>query len=291
MHKYFRSIGLSKYRTAKEQKELYTAVKSQPDWIDRFQEHGDLRVHLGKAFGPGFGIILQGVQDEKGMFQQEYAYPYFTGTSVTSKSCTSVQRLADRDAYCGLCEENQLGLSLIFSLQNAMEYKKSGLPAMSLPTPLEVSMAGLSTEGKILLPVAKSQAAVHANVLATQKRNQLIEAARSGDEEAMETLTMEDMDLYAKLSNRIHREDLYSIVESSFMPCGVECDQYTVIGEILSVEPLTNSITDETLFHMELYCNEMPFHVIINQADCLGEPAPGRRFKGEIWMQGKLHIR
>jgi hypothetical protein len=30
----------------------------------------------------------------------------------------------------------------------------------------------------------------------------------------------------------------------------------------------------------------MIFTIAINKADLLGEPAPGRRFKGQIWMQG-----
>ena len=32
------------------------------------------------------------------------------------------------------------------------------------------------------------------------------------------------------------KEDLYSIIDSCFMPCGVECDQYSIIGEIKEVE-------------------------------------------------------
>ena len=291
MHKYLRAIGFQNYRTSRDEEMLCSAILAKPDWTERFEENRELRVHAGKAFGPNFGIILRGFQDEKGVFHRDSLYPYFSGSSVTSHNATSIQKLSDRDAYCGLCEENQLGLSLIFSLQNAMEYKKSGLSGLSLPSGMDVSMAGLSTEGKILLPVEKNHRTVLADAAAAQTRNQLLEAARNGDEDAMETLTMEDIDLYAKLSSRIRREDLYSIVESSFMPCGVECDQYTVIGEIRAVEPLTNSMTGEALIHMEIYCNEMHFHILINREDLLGEPAPGRRFKGEIWMQGRLHLR
>ena len=290
MNKYFRAIGFQKYRTLLDSQSLSGDVLSGPDWIERWEENGELKVYAGKAFGPGFGIVVRGVQDERGAFHQDCLYPYFSGSTVTSHTASSIQKLSDRDAYCGLCEENQLGLSLIFSLQNAMEYKKSGLPAI-LPSPMDVSMAALSTEGKILLPVEKSQKNVLSDKASVQSRNQLLEAARNGDEEAIETLTMEDMDLYSQISGRIRREDLYSIVESSFMPCGVECDQYTVIGEILSAEELTNSMTKEILIHMEIYCNEMPFHVIINKSDLVGIPARGRRFKGEIWMQGRLHIR
>ena len=34
------------------------------------------------------------------------------------------------------------------------------------------------------------------------------------------------IDLYSKVSRRLVKEDVYSIVESCFMPFGIECDQY-----------------------------------------------------------------
>jgi hypothetical protein len=55
-----------------------------------------------------------------------------------------------------------------------------------------------------------------------------------GDEDAMEKLTMEDMDTYAAISRQIQTQDVYSIVDSYFMPYGVECDMYSVMGEIIS---------------------------------------------------------
>ncbi len=42
-------------------------------------------------------------------------------------------------------------------------------------------------------------------------RNQLIEAARRGDEDAIESLTLEDMDTYTTISRRIQKEDVFSL--------------------------------------------------------------------------------
>ena len=52
--------------------------------------------------------------------------------------------------------------------------------------------------------------------------------ARDGNKSAMENLTMNDMDLYSSLSRRIMKEDVLSIVESSFIPYGIESD---LLGE------------------------------------------------------------
>ena len=102
----------------------------------------------------------------------------------------------------------------------------------------------------------------------------------------METLTIEDIDMYSQISRRVMKEDIYSIVDSSFMPSGIECDHYTVIGEIIRVEEKLNRISDEMVYNLTLNCNDMVFHVGIAQKNLLGEPIIGRRFKGQIWMQG-----
>ena len=92
------------------------------------------------------------------------------------------------------------------------------------------------------------------------------------------------------VSRRILHEDMYSIIETCFMPCGIECDQYSVIGNILDIEVKQNRITEEDVYCLRLDCNDVIFTVAINKKDLLGEPKVGRRFKGQIWMQGTLQF-
>ena len=70
------------------------------------------------------------------------------------------------------------------------------------------------------------------------------------------------------------------------MPCGIECDQYSVIGDILHIETLKNRFTGEEVYNMKIESNDVIFHVGINKRDLVGEPEVGRRFKGQIWMTG-----
>ena len=127
--------------------------------------------------------------------------------------------------------------------------------------------------------------------MAARDRISLIEAAKNGDEDAMETLTIEDIDLYSQISRRAMKEDLYSIIDSCFMPCGVECDQYSIIGEIKEIQKIKNIYTKEEIYLLKLECNDLNMLICINSKDLLGEPAVGRRFKGQIWMQGILNFK
>jgi hypothetical protein len=61
------------------------------------------------------------------------------------------------------------------------------------------------------------------------------------------------------------------------------------LGEVVDSQKVINRFTDEAVYIMRTLCNEIEFDVCINEADLLGEPAVGRRFKGNIWMQGMIN--
>ena len=56
-------------------------------------------------------------------------------------------------------------------------------------------LAGLSTGGKILLPIMKTSKQLANKEKSSEKRLSLMKQARDGNKSAMENLTMNDMDL------------------------------------------------------------------------------------------------
>lgn len=83
---------------------------------------------------------------------------------------------------------------------------------------------------------------------------------------------------------------MFSLVDTYFMPYGVECDQYSILAEIVDCNLVKNKMTGEEIYQMTLNCNDLIFEMCINQEDLYGEPAVGRRFKGMIWMQGYINF-
>ena len=145
----------------------------------------------------------------------------------------TIEKHAGKESFAGACDDIRVGVTIIFYLQNAGEYLTQRSRGNYTNDVYNVSLSGLAKKGTILLPVMKQEEQDSKEKENTVNRNRLIAAAKNGDEEAIESLTIEDMDTYSMISKRILDEDIYSIVESCFMPYGMECDLYHVIGEIL----------------------------------------------------------
>lgn len=286
MHKFLRSVGFGMYERKKEVAMLLDDLEKKAKEHRRILIEADSNLCEVRAeVAPGMGVVLVGETDEKGIFRREYYYPYLISNDVSSEVECSIQRHTEKETYAGLLDDTRVGISLIFYLDNSFEYKERKLDHVSQKVK-SVRLTGLSAEGKILLPLYKTMKQIEKAQVASKDRYSLLEAARNGDEDAIETLTIEDIDMYSQISRRVLKEDIYSIVDSSFMPSGIECDQYAVIGEILQLEEKVNQITGEVVYDLTLECSDVIFHVGIARRDLLGEPMIGRRFKGQIWMQG-----
>ena len=291
MHSFLRAIGFSKMKTKKDLDVILNQVMDRYDEkVLAEAESGQLFAQISKNYGCDMGISVCGEYDENDKFQMEYYFPYFKGTGITTQEKMIVDRHAGTESYAGACDDIRIGVTIIFYLQNGGEYKQQIGRGYEMSEMQPVTLTGLAKEGKILLPVQKDKEQVRIEQEATKTRNQLMMDARSGDEEAIENLTMEDIDTYTMISKRIQTEDVFSIVDSYFMPYGIECDQYNVMGEIMDCSSFRNTYTGEEVFQMTLSCNDMQFDVCINAKDMLGEPGIGRRFKGIIWLQGQLHL-
>jgi hypothetical protein len=240
-------------------------------------------------FAENMGIAVCGEFDADDKFTFDYFYPYLRGRGVSSYEDVSVERHAEKESYAGVCDDIKVGVSLIFYLQNIIPYVKAQHTNMLPIRGTTLTLSGLSVKGNIILPLVKDEMDMRRVKKASLNRNQLIAAARQGDEDAIESLTLEDMDTYTSISRKILKEDVFSLVDTYFMPYGVECDQYSILGEILEYSKTANKLTGEEIYLMKLSCNDLQFDICINAADLYGEPQIGRRFKGIIWMQGYIN--
>lgn len=290
MHKYMRAIGFSELVDRRNQQKLVTDIILNATHRS-YTSNGDetILAEFCEDFAENMGVAVCGEFDAEDKFTYDYFYPYLRGRGISSYEDVSVERHAEKESYAGVCDDIKVGVSLIFYLQNIIPYVKAQFMNVLPIRGTTLTLSGLSLKGSIILPIVKNETELQRIKKASNNRNQLIAAARQGDEDAIESLTLEDMDTYSTISRKILKEDVFSLVDTYFMPYGVECDQYSILGEIMDFSMTTNKLTGEKIYLMEISCNDLQFDVCINAMDLYGEPQVGRRFKGVIWMQGYIN--
>lgn len=302
MHKYLRAIGFSSIKNRKEYENLirlcvqdatkreYTTKDISSEEAGTLNADENMTALFYRDFADGLGLAVCGEYDENNQFSYDYCFPYLRGGEISSYEDITVERHMEKESYAGICDEIKVGVTLIFYLQNMIPYIKAKNTGTLPMKGTSLVLSGLSCQGSIMMPLKKDKKDILKTQKAAVSRNDRIRAARRGDEEAIESLTLEDMDVYTSISKKIHQNDIYTIVDTYFMPYGVECDLYSVLGEIQQIEEIENIVTGETVIKMQLLCNELSFDVCINKKDLYGEPQIGRRFKGVIWLQGYINF-
>ena len=298
MHLYLKAVGLAGINTRREYDKLIKQIikesieKGTVQYSDIPYLPGDkvFPAQIKHYFNKVCGLSVNGFYDPKRKsFKPDYIFPFLDGSVESYESEVSIGRKTEREAFNALCDEPGRGIALIFHLSNPIDYLMSK-PILADFNDKTVKIAAMSNEGTVLLPVNKSEHQIDKSRAATAARNNLINLAKKGDTSAIDNLTIEDLDTYTDIYKRMHNEDVFTIVDSSFMPSGFECDSYSVVGNIVESRLLSNNYSGEDVYVMTLECNDIVFDMCINARDLIGEPAEGRRFKGRIWLQGQVEF-
>ncbi len=291
MHQYLKAIGFGDLPDKR-------IINNILQWMEiTFSEHKLIKITQDmdfgmyrREFGENIGLLAYGDVDDTEEFERVYYMPYLLGRGVTSYADVFIQRRIDREAYVGVCEDSKVGISLIFTLQNTLEYMKERQLSDHSVKFRSVTLSGLANEGTILLPISKNEEQTKLQMEKSRNRMMLQSAAKTGDQMALESLTLDDFDTYSKVAKRLVNEDLFTIVDTSLMPYGIECDRYSILGEIIDLKTIENEISGRKIYIMRLDVNELQFDVCVPVDSVMGEPEVGRRFKGNIWLQGRVNF-
>jgi hypothetical protein len=184
-------------------------------------------------------------------------------------------------------EDNRIGIDLVFFVIDSLALIKQDYEEGKKLNTGRVKLSGLATEGKVLFQLADDKIYVPDPVL-EKSRAELYEQARNGDVDAIDELSSKDYDTYNLIQERMKSEDTLTILQSYIMPTGIECDKYSILGTILDFKIMQNYTTKQNVVLMQVEASGIVIEIAINNKDLIGELKIGRRFKGEIWLQGKI---
>lgn len=291
MHSYLRAIGFSKIKKNSEQNKLIAVALSNASKKQEIEIGSDLKlVQINHDFGNNIGLTIIGEYGNDDILDIDHIFPYCIGRYTTEQSQIQIEPHSDKEAYSGVSDDYSLEITLIYAVQNVVDYVRNNWSNNYYQYPTKVAFGALSVSGRILYGVRLDYIAYpyDKQPISNQDRRNLIAKARSGDMEALESLTLDDMDTYSLVSKRIKDEDLFTVVETFFMPFGIDNEQYSILGIIKKIEQITNEISGEMIYNLTVECNDILLNVAINSLDLEGEPKTGRRFRGIIWLQGHI---
>ena len=289
MHSFLKSVGFSKLSTVKQEKLLIDSILEKPQKKKMITNPADsetMYAELSNEYAPGVGVRIVGQIDEYEQFRLEHYYPYYEGRFLSLEQECYVGRKLDNVSYSGICEDDRISVSLIFHVTDTIDCIKNDEPAMT-DKKRKVYLSGLGSEGVVLLPTIYTDE-VREETSRYSKRAKIIAEAREGSAEALEKLALADIDAFSGIGSRLKDEDVLSIVETSFIPYGMETELYKILGIIESVDSFVNPVLEEKLYILKVLCNDIIFDICINSLNLSGEPLPGRRFRGIIWLQGRV---
>lgn len=290
MNTFLRAIGFSKYKNRRDLRDLFSSAALYPETMDYINDDEIGKIYeFTHYYGEGFGIKFYGTESDDYDYDIESYLPFIVGKHYFNPSDLCVEKRYNGFSFIASCEDLRVGVSIIFQLNNPMYYIEKIWSDKNV-TSCMMSLSALSNQGTVLLPITCNPGDIEKKNENIIRRASLIAAARKGDEQAIESLTFEDMDTYAKISKRIHSEDIFTIVDSSFIPYGLESDLYTIVADIADVSVMHNTLTGDHVYMLTLSYNGLLIDTVINMSDLIGEPKVGRRFKGTIWLQGNLKV-
>lgn len=290
MHDFLRAVGLKSIKT-KEQLQLLTEwVIEEPDRfrVASLSEEENLAI-AERWVSDSAGVAVVGSVDEQGKLIPEYYFPFLESSLTSSEAALSVEKQISRNGYIGLCEDERLDLSLIFSVRNVTDAAKNLREGMLTGRSFRrVSLTLLLSDGTVLLPIAVPDKVLKNREKTEKRRKALLSDIANGDPEAFEKMAKESVLRFERMMERVEKSDVYSVVSSFFMPHGMESDRYYFMGSITKCRSVENTITRERFYVMEVDVNGVEFALTVHENDLTGVPSVGCRIRGHAWMCGEL---
>ena len=210
MNLYIRTLGFDNMTSEAEAKFIKTGIREsiKEGFVIRHEklDRGVIILRLSNSTG----LYVYG-RYEKNVFKYEYYFPFVVGKALSDNEEMTIERHLDKESYAVICDELKTGVTLIFYLQNVMDYldylysgkdfnaddfnpdRKNEIGKVPIRNK-KVALTGLSLGGIIMLPVRKERNSKKSRQDEIARKN-LIQAAKNGDEDAIESLTIEDIDM------------------------------------------------------------------------------------------------
>lgn len=283
MEDLFNAIGFSNIDLLRNELRY---LRKNYDKVSNFIDDGKSYVEYYKCYGKDFGLCLRGRLNEKGKFYEIESFPYFNGsTKIDFNNFEYYESYNNTNENCFYIEEESTGNEIVFKLLNANQYFRKITKKNKL---CNVSLSGLSMKGTVLLPIVKDITRSVQNQQKLKNKLKLQRKAREGDKEAQEKLEKSAYTIEEIIKKDLGKEDFFTIMDEFFIGLEELEMGYSILGDIVHVEEVINSLTLEECYILRLDVTGTKMDLIINRSNLEGVPKEGNRFVGNCILQGTV---
>jgi|GEM_PF-6240110 hypothetical protein len=293
MRNYLSAIGFKGVWSAPESKlwSLLSSTSKNPTRDRQFPllDTGEIRRIAYRSFDGNTGLV-QGGYLTHDRFRRVFYFPYVIGSTLTKCEKCEIYPRHDGFSVLGVWDYPAFGCTAIFQMANIWDCM-SRLPLSGRTLkPNGVRFSGLAASGMILIPMEKSEddRKFQKKYLETMKKDE--EAWARGDFAASNRVLRQNEISGRASMHMMGRDDVYSIVDTFFLPEGFESDTYQILGDITAARQVQNDISGEKVWILDVSVCATTITVAVNVSDLRGEPAIHRRFRGNIWLQGAIEL-
>lgn len=292
MDMYLRAVGFSHI----DKRDFLSLTKNFSETPDKRHILGldDDKVYVEyyKTYGKGIGLIGRGNIDIKDKVCIDNFEPYvYSDWNIQVKEYF-VEYIDETPVI--IFEDSEWESDLVFQLQNTISFKKDEQAFISYGVDgqkhKKLNVAGLSLYGTVILPISKDIMSEELQQEESKYYKNLIVNSKSGDEEAIELLTLYEQHSSDMIRERLKEEDFLSVVEGYFLPSEEDALSYSILGNIEAVDRVINSVTKEDIYKLTMSITGIKIQIFINEKDITGLPMEGMRFMGMCKLQGKVII-
>ncbi len=172
-------------------------------------------------------------------------------------------------------ESEKEGTPINFVVSNVEDYEEAIKSSSKVSG---VYLSGFAGDGMIVLPIDEEESEV--GIGSGEDMINKVLGGDMTDEDFLNDMTM--------IKELLKTEDVLSVLEVYFFPIQDFDTMYSTLGIILEVDKARIRDSEGFLYKLKIKTMGLLIDVFINEKVLLGEPSVGMRFKGNIWLQGKI---
>jgi len=278
MDKYFRAVGFSSLQAGKQ---LDSLIRNSFDTceskIATDVNSDDISLDCFKYFGKGIGLGLTGKMNKNKSVILQKCFPFAESDYPVMTADVCTERLYEDKLIMFFDKKNHN--------QFVVKVQKNDVAPKKIK---RVSITALSARGKVLLPLSGKNAKITPDRREAKKTKELLIKICAGDKNAETHLKRRQIEAAAAIKKRMFTEDYFSFVKNYFEPNEESVNSYDILADIINVETVVNSATDEKLYSMALDLAGTKLQAYINYNDLTGVPSKDMRFWGVCALNGNV---